>query len=130
MLNNTDLEAFDYYDSFDQYDSDKTKGYGFDDYQKEVDKLMLTSGSKRLIENTLGLVGETGEIAEKIKKHIRDDKELDLEDITKELGDVMFYLAGLASYFNIRFGAVASRNLEKLHDRQKRGVLQGSGDNR
>lgn len=111
MINETDLTAFDY-------------------YQKEVNKLMLTTGNKRLMENTLGLVGETGEVAEKIKKHIRDDKPIDIQDMEKELGDALFYLAGLAGYFGLSLGGVASTNLTKLHDRKKRGVLQGSGDNR
>ena len=113
MINETDLIAFD-----------------FDDYQDKVNELMLTTGDKRLMENTLGLVGETGEIAEKIKKHIRDGNSLDTADMTKELGDALFYLAGLAGYFGIRFSSVASTNLNKLYDRKKRGVLQGSGDNR
>ena len=111
MINETDLSAFDY-------------------YQGEVNKLMLTTGNKRLMENTLGLVGETGEVAEKIKKHIRDGNSLDTADMTKELGDALFYLAGLAGHLGIRFSSVASTNLTKLYDRKKRGVLQGSGDNR
>lgn len=113
MINETDLIAFD-----------------FDDYQDRVNELMLTTGDKRLMENTLGLVGETGEIAEKIKKHIRDGNSLDTADMTKELGDALFYLAGLAGHFGIRFSSVVSTNLNKLYDRKKRGVLQGSGDNR
>lgn len=111
MINETDLTAFDY-------------------YQDEVNKLMLTTGQKRLMENTLGLVGETGEVAEKIKKHIRDDKPIDTQDMEKELGDALFYLVGLAGYFGVSFSSVASTNLNKLYDRKKRGVLQGSGDNR
>jgi len=113
MINETDLIAFD-----------------FDDYQDRVNELMLTTGDKRLMENTLGLVGETGEIAEKIKKHIRDGNSLDTADMTKELGDALFYLAGLAYHLGISLSDIANGNLEKLYDRQKRGVLQGSGDNR
>lgn len=82
----------------------------------------------------LGLVGESGEIAEKVKKIIRDHdsdlSRLDIEDITKELGDVLWHIAVIADYFDIPLEQVADLNIKKLADRQKRGVLGGSGDNR
>ena len=63
-----------------------------DEYGDEVEKLILTHGKtyvdKRLMENTLGLVGEAGEFAEKIKKHIRDGNEISQLELVKELGDV------------------------------------------
>ncbi|HRN96922.1 MAG TPA: nucleoside triphosphate pyrophosphohydrolase family protein [Candidatus Saccharibacteria bacterium] len=82
----------------------------------------------------LGLVGEAGEIAEKVKKIIRDhgsdfDK-LDKEDLKKELGDVMWYIAVLSDYFDISLDAIGTKNIEKLASRQSRGTLSGSGDNR
>lgn len=101
----------------------------FDYYQEEVEKLVLTSGNRRLMENTLGLVGEAGEVAEKVKKSIRDDY-LDVNVIKKELGDVLFYVAALGGYFDIKLDDIAVSNLEKLRDRKDRGVLQGSGDDR
>lgn len=82
----------------------------------------------------LGLSGESGEIAEKAKKIIRDHdsdfSQWDREDIIKELGDVMWHVAVLADYFDISFGEVGEKNIAKLADRMKRGVLYGSGDNR
>ena len=128
MINKTDLEAFGYWTPDEDFDTFVRSE--FDTYQLAVDELMLTSGDNRLMENTLGLVGETGEIAEKIKKHIRDGNPLDTADMAKELGDVLFYLAGLAYHLGISLSDIANGNLEKLYDRQKRGVLQGSGDNR
>ncbi|MET7281854.1 nucleoside triphosphate pyrophosphohydrolase family protein [Kribbella sp. NPDC005582] len=82
----------------------------------------------------LGLVGETGEIAEKAKKIVRDrDSDFtrwDVADLTAELGDVLWYLAVIADHFDVPFDDVAQRNIAKLADRQQRAVLGGSGDNR
>jgi len=82
----------------------------------------------------LGLVGEAGEIAEKAKKIVRDKgsdfSELDRDDLTKELGDVLWYVTVLADHFDIPMEEVASRNIAKLADRQKRNLIGGSGDNR
>lgn len=82
----------------------------------------------------LGLVGESGEIAEKIKKIVRDQdsdlSKLDKNDLTKELGDVLWHIAVIADYFDIPLEEVGTTNITKLADRLKRGVIQGSGDNR
>lgn len=82
----------------------------------------------------LGLPNEAGEVAGKLKKVIRDHnfeitEEIRLE-IGKELGDVLWYMAQLATELNLSLDKIAQENLNKLRDRQKRGVLQGSGDNR
>lgn len=99
-------------------------------YSQWVEGKIMTQGATRLIENTLGLIGESGEIAEKIKKLLRDDKEVETQDIVKELGDVAFYLTALANYFGSDLTEVLNTNMNKLNDREERGVLQGSGDNR
>ena len=82
----------------------------------------------------LGLCGEAGEIAEKTKKIIRDKdsdfQQLDKDDFTKELGDVLWHVAVLADYFDIPLEAVGQKNIEKLASRKQRGVIGGSGDNR
>ena len=82
----------------------------------------------------LGLVGEAGEVAEKIKKIIRDqDGKLTEEnkvEIGKELGDVLWYIAIMAEEMGITLQQVAEDNLAKLMSRKERGVLGGSGDNR
>ena len=105
-----------------------------DEYGDEVEKLILTHGKsyvdKRLMENTLGLVGEAGEFAEKIKKQIRDGNEVNQLELVKELGDVLFYVTALANHIGSDLQTVATNNIAKLHDRQKRNKLQGSGDNR
>jgi len=82
----------------------------------------------------LGLVGETGEIAEKAKKIVRDRdsdfSQWDAEDLKKELGDSLWYIAVIADYFDILLDDVAQLNIAKLADRQRRGVIGGSGDGR
>ena len=83
---------------------------------------------------TLGLVGEAGEVAEKVKKVIRDkngifDKE-SKKAIKKELGDVLWYLSNLSTEFGFELDDVASENLVKLKDRSDRNKIIGSGDAR
>jgi NTP pyrophosphatase (non-canonical NTP hydrolase) len=87
-----------------------------------------------LLHLVLGLVGESGEIAEKFKKWVRDqdcdESRIDRADLSKELGDVLWYIAVLADYFDLSLDEVARTNLAKLASRQQRGALGGSGDDR
>lgn len=82
----------------------------------------------------LGLVGESGEVAEKFKKLIRDKEgkisSSDKTEIKKELGDVLWYTAVIADYLGVDLEDVAQTNLQKLASRKQRGVSTGSGDNR
>ena len=83
---------------------------------------------------TLGLVGEAGEVAEKVKKVIRDKKGIFDEEskngIKKELGDVLWYLSNLCNEFDFTLEDVALQNLEKLRKRADNGRISGSGDDR
>ena len=94
-----------------------------------MEKLIITSHNTRLVENTLGLVGEAGEVAEKVKKFYRDH-EISSDEIVKELGDVLFYVAALANHLGSNIQQVANANIKKLHDRRDRNKIKGSGDNR
>ena len=82
----------------------------------------------------LGLAGEAGEFADHAKKVIRDDggevTPQRREAMAKELGDVLWYVAQLASELGLELEQVARDNLDKLLSRQRRGVLSGSGDER
>lgn len=82
----------------------------------------------------LGLAGEAGEVAEKIKKLWRNkDLKLDAEDVAAveaEIGDVLWYCAALATELGSNLGRIAAGNLKKLSDRQERGVIKSEGDNR
>ncbi len=82
----------------------------------------------------LGINGEAGEIAEKVKKIIRDKggkvSAADKAEMAKEIGDVLWYLAVFADHLGLSFDEIAKANLDKLQSRQARGVLGGAGDNR
>ena len=82
----------------------------------------------------LGLTGEAGELADKIKKVYRDDNGVFNQEkrdaIAKELGDVLWYVTRLGATLGFSLEEIAQRNIEKLADRAKRGVINGSGDNR
>jgi len=104
--------------------------YTVSGYSSWVEGMILTSGSTRLVENTLGLVGEAGEVAEKVKKIFRDGNSADKDQIKKELGDVLFYVTALGGYFGITLDDILTHNVNKLEDRKNRGVLRGEGDNR
>lgn len=99
----------------------------FPDVDDNIIKLLAVSY------DGLGL-GEAGEVQGKIKKIIRDNGGIitseATEEIKKELGDTLWYIASMCENLGITLTDVANSNIEKLHDRQKRGVLSGSGDNR
>jgi NTP pyrophosphatase (non-canonical NTP hydrolase) len=87
-----------------------------------------------IIYPVLGLTGEAGEVAEKVKKLLRDqDGVIDEEfrqAIKKELGDVLWYLTAMAYELGFSLEEVAEANIEKLHSRRERGKIHGSGDDR
>ena len=107
----------------------------FDNYQTEARKTAIyPNKDNNYIYPTLGLVGEAGEFAEKIKKILRDkngriDNESKLA-LKKELGDVLWYLSNLCTEFNFSLNDVAIENLKKLKERSASGKICGSGDNR
>jgi NTP pyrophosphatase (non-canonical NTP hydrolase) len=107
----------------------------FEEYQKlSRQTAFYPDLGKNFIYPTLGLAGESGEVAEKIKKVLRDkggviDEETKTE-IAKELGDVIWYLAQISTELGLSFDEIAAKNIEKLQSRKARGVLPGGGDNR
>ena len=107
----------------------------FKTYQKKARETALYPDlGSNFIYPTLGLVGEAGEVAEKVKKVIRDKKGIFNDEskngIKKELGDVLWYVSNLCNEFNFTLDDVASQNLEKLKLRAAKGKISGSGDNR
>lgn len=89
---------------------------------------------KNLYYPTLGLCGEAGEVAEKVKKIMRDQEgivvERNKEEIKKELGDVLWYISNSCSELNLTLEEVAQANVDKLFSRKDRNKIHGEGDNR
>ena len=107
----------------------------FTEYQELAKSTAIYPKKYETIYPALGLCGEAGEVAEKIKKSIRDGlhnwpDEQFKEELTKELGDVLWYISALASDLDISLNEIAESNLQKLASRKKRNKIGGSGDNR
>ena len=118
MINETDIEAFKYYNSMDM-----------EEYQKTAAETAIYSSKHAVIYPALGLAAEAGEVANKVKKILRDG-DFDRKAIADEIGDCLWYIAALCRDLNVDLGKVANNNLRKLRDRKKRGTLKGSGDRR
>lgn len=107
-----------------------------DEYQKKALTTVISSENefKDLLHWVLGINGEAGEIAEKVKKIIRDkDGKVSADDkaeLAREVGDVLWYLAVFAHHLGMPLETIARQNVDKLQSRKARGVLGGSGDNR
>jgi len=107
----------------------------FEEYQKlSRETAVYPDIGKNFTYPTLGLAGESGEVAEKVKKILRDNggviDEERRKELTKELGDVLWYLSQIASEIGVPLEEVASLNIEKLRSRYDRNKIKGSGDNR
>ena len=105
-----------------------------DMYQQVAKTTAIYPREQAIIYPTLGLTGEAGEVANKVKKIIRDgsnskDEKL-VSEIKAEIGDCLWYIAVLADDFDIKLSDIASANLEKLATRKKNNTIHGSGDNR
>jgi NTP pyrophosphatase (non-canonical NTP hydrolase) len=106
------------------------------DYQKQALTTAASTGDefKDLLHWVLGINGEAGEVAEKLKKIIRDKDSVisqdDKQELSKEVGDVLWYLAVFAHQLGVPLEDIAQANLDKLQSRKQRGVIGGSGDNR
>lgn len=110
------------------------KGMKFSEYEELVKETAIYPETHRILYPALGMAGEAGEVANKVKKIIRDGIKDQPEDwrqqIAKEIGDVMWYCAALAHDLNVPLSLIAAQNKDKLLARKEKGTLQGSGDNR
>lgn len=113
----------------------------FKEYQRQTGETAIYPGHNHSFPTTVGLSyltlklnGESGEVAELIGKMIRDDDGMlspeRTRKLSKELGDVLWYVAQLAKQAHLSMDMIAEENLAKLADRKKRGVIRGSGSDR
>ena len=118
MISKDDIEAFEIFNSSQM-----------NDYQRAAVSAAIYKKEHAVIYPALGLAAEAGEVANKVKKILRDGK-FDREAIADEVGDCMWYIAALCRDLNIDMQQIADNNIKKLKDRLERGVISGSGDNR
>jgi len=104
----------------------------FNEYQKLARSTAIYPKESKVIYPALGLCGEAGEVADKIKKTIRGDSSLDevSGNIAGELGDVLWYLAILADDLEVDLEDIVQNNIDKLQRRMKSNKIKGDGDNR
>ena len=108
----------------------------FNEYQNKAQQTATYSQettAQALTYLSLGLNGEAGEVADKIKKWFRGDYDLTPEvrhEIVKECGDVLWYISEIARSLNFTLEELAEINIQKLFDRKDRNKLHGNGDNR
>lgn len=112
------------------------------DYQKAALETAVYPAEFNTLYPALGMAGEAGEVADKVKKIIRDTQitrneqgAIEIEpkkaaEIAKEVGDVLWYVATMANDLGYSLENIAQMNIEKLQSRKARGVIGGSGDNR
>ena len=105
-----------------------------DMYQKVALTTAIYPREQAIIYPTLGLTGEAGEVANKVKKIIRDDgnkiNESLVQEISDEIGDCLWYISVLADDIGCKLSDIANTNLIKLENRKKKGTIKGSGDKR
>ena len=127
------LDKINTLDDYQEF-ANEMSGHEFATFSDESAK-----ASHELVFNLIGLCGETGEVAEKIKKAIRHSNINDVsasltaekkKGIALELGDVLYYLARVTDMIGLKLSDIACLNQEKLLDRVSRDVVKGEGDYR
>ena len=101
------------------------------EYQEDAIETAIYPDNAKILYPTLGLVGEAGEVAEKVKKVIRDEGGVFTEEkkveLAKELGDVLWYIANIAADIDMELNLIATMNLDKLASRAERINHPGPG---
>ncbi|MDB4006656.1 nucleoside triphosphate pyrophosphohydrolase family protein [Gammaproteobacteria bacterium] len=120
MISQDDIDTFEFYNKED---------LTLTEYQNAAATTAIYPASVQILYPTLGLAGEAGEVANKVKKIVRDGK-LDKEGIASELGDCLWYIAAVCRDLGLNMGDIATDNLAKLAKRKENNTLKGNGDNR
>jgi len=120
VISQDNIDAFEFYSKAD---------LTLTEYQNAAATTAIYPASVQILYPTLGLAGEAGEVANKVKKIVRDGK-LDKEGIGSELGDCLWYIAAVCRDLGLNMGDIAKDNLAKLAKRKENNTLKGNGDNR
>lgn len=124
---------------WEKYKTAKGPTRTFNDYQDfAVQTALYPDRGNNLVYPAMGLVGESGEFCDKVKKNWRNNNEMSSNNLSdeerlefaKELGDVLWYAAAAAKELRYTLDEIASLNIKKLQDRRARGVIKSEGDNR
>jgi NTP pyrophosphatase (non-canonical NTP hydrolase) len=118
MITQEDIDAFSVWQNI-----------GMTDYQEVASDTAIYPPENEIIYPALGLAAEAGEVANKVKKILRDDA-FDKDAIADEIGDCLWYIAALCRDLRVDMSEIALNNIKKLQDRKQRGKLQGNGDKR
>jgi NTP pyrophosphatase (non-canonical NTP hydrolase) len=102
----------------------------FNEYGDFVKGMKVYPEKHAIVYPALGLSGEAGEVAEKVKKWLRGDRDLDKYELLKEASDVMWYIASLADDLGYTLQDVVDANVEKLSKRKENNLIKGDGDRR
>ena len=125
MISQDDIDTFEFYNRQD---------LTLTEYQNAAATTAIYPASVQILYPTLGLAGEAGEVANKVKKIYRDHDGVLTDEykqiLSDELGDCLWYVAAIASELGVTLGKVAMDNVNKLADRKIRNQLGGDGDNR
>ena len=121
-------------DAAEEFMKEKGRDFTFDAYQAEAKATAIYPHNMKILYPALGLTGEAGEVANKVKKIVRDGVDNMppdwREQIAGEIGDVLWYCAALATDLSMSLGQVAMSNKNKLSSRKERGKIGGFGDTR
>ncbi len=113
---------------------ERYKDMNVNEYQEKAVATAIYPDTHRITYPALGMAGEAGEVANKVKKIIRDGHKGLSEDweqqLASEIGDVMWYCAALARDLDMSLSTIMAANIDKLKARQEKGTLAGSGDKR
>ena len=113
----------------EQFLKEKYSMSDFNAYQRSASRTAIYPDQHKILYPALGLAGEAGEVANKVKKLIRDG-EGEKVAIASEIGDVLWYCAMMVKEVGVPLNTIMKENLQKLHGRKERGTLSGSGDER
>src|SRR6056300_1494279 len=118
----------------DQFLEERYGMSDFNSYQRSAAGTAIYPETHKITYPALGMAGEAGEVANKVKKIIRDGKKSLPDDwqqqLASEIGDVLWYCAALARDLDMSLATIMAANLDKLKTRQEQGTLGGSGDKR